>query len=672
MMTVNSDPLIAPGRVVGPVAGLAAMLLAAVGLLAESLMFTNPLVEQRADPWVHLHEDGYYYLIATVPAYDRIELRRARSLEGLRTAEPKDIWLKHESGPMSHHIWAPELHWIDGKWYVHFAAGRAEAIWEIRMYVLENESPDPLEGQWVEKGQIRTRWESFSLDATTFEHRGVRYLVWAQKDPEIRGNTNLYIARMDTPWSIVQPQVMLTRPEFEWEQIGYWVNEGPAVLIRNGRVFITYSASATDSNYCIGLLTADEDADLLDPDSWTKSPRPVFATWTVTGQYGPGHNSFTTTPDGKTDIMVYHARNYGRIEGEALRDPNRHTRAQVLEWNPDGTLNFGVPVPDGPLPQPMADKPLFRDPVHDGAADPVVIWNPARNRWWMFYTNRRANAPGLSGVSWVHGTRIGLAESRDGASWSYIGTAQIELPEAIGGREPTHWAPDVITAPDGTHHMFLTVVPGVFETWNHSRSLVRLTSTDLRHWRDAQVLSLASDRVIDATVLRLEDGAWRMWYNNERDGKSIYYADSPDLVTWTDRGKAVGDQGGEGPKVFRWHDVYWMITDVWDGLAVYRSDDALRWVRQPGGNLLQQPGRGADDGVKGGHADVLVNRDRAFLFYFTHPGRRGPDAGADGSEQRRSSIQIVELFHEHGRLVCDRNSPTHVRLIAPRGMGEND
>jgi GH43 family beta-xylosidase len=636
----------------------------ATGLFAESLSFSNPLVEQRADPWVHLH-DGQYYFIATVPEYDRIELRRARALDGLRNAEAKVIWTKHASGPMSHHIWAPELHRIDGKWYIHFAAGRAEAIWDIRMYVLENTSADPMEGEWKEKGQIRTRWESFSLDATTFEHRGVRYLVWAQKDPGIKGNTNLYIARMDTPWSIVQPQVMLTKPEFDWEQIGYWVNEGPAVLIRNGRVFITYSASATDSNYCMGLLTADENSDLLDPGSWSKSPRPVFATWSVTGQYGPGHNSFTTIPDGQADIMVYHARNYRRIEGEALRDPNRHTRAQLLNWNPDGTPDFSVPVPDGQLPEPMARKPLFRDPLYDGAADPVVIWNPQRKRWWMFYTNRRANVPGLTGVSWVHGTRIGIAESDNGAEWSYAGTAEIDLQGAFKEPNLTQWAPAVMTAPDGIHHMFLTVVPGVFADWNHPRFLVHLTSTDLRHWENPRVLKLASDRVIDAAVARLADGTWRMWYNNERDNKSIYYADSQDLLEWSGGGKAVGDQGGEGPSIFHWHDAYWMITDVWNGLAVYRSIDALNWTRQAGENLLQRPGRGADDAVKGGHADVLVNNNRAFLFYFTHPGRTGPNARADTHEQRRSSIQVVEMFHAEGRLTCDRDAPTHLRLMQP-------
>jgi len=314
----------------------------------------------------------------------------------------------------------------------------------------------------------------------------------------------------------------------------------------------------------------------------------------------------------------------------------------------------------------VAPKPLYRDPVYDGAADPVVIWNPHVGRWWMFYTNRRAKAPGLSGVAWVHGTAIGIAESADGGrTWTYLGTADIELAKEIASDEPSYWAPDVVTAPDGTHHMFLTVVPGVFENWQHPRDIVHLKSTDLRKWTLANVIKLASDRVIDASLFQFPDGTWRMWYNNERDRKSIYYADSPDLQSWTDKTKAVGDQGGEGPTVFHWHGWYWMITDVWDGLAVYRSDDALNWTRQSGGNLLQTPGRGPDDQVKGSHAYALVNEGRAYLFYFTHPGRRGPDARRDRYEQRRSSIQVVELKEENGRLTCDRDQPTRIRLVPP-------
>jgi beta-xylosidase len=314
----------------------------------------------------------------------------------------------------------------------------------------------------------------------------------------------------------------------------------------------------------------------------------------------------------------------------------------------------------------IAPKPLYRDPVYDGAADPVVIWNPQVERWWMFYTNRRANVPNLPGVSWVHGTPIGIAESADaGVTWNYVGTADIDAPAAAGD-QPTFWAPDVIRGHDGRWHMFLTIVPGVFNDWGHPRDIYHLTSSDLRTWRDPQLLRLAADRVIDSSLLQMPDGTWRMWYNHERDGKSIYVADSPDLVQWTDRGRARGvGNRCEGPKVFHWRGKYWMVVDQWRGLGVFRSDDAQQWEPQPE-NLLANPGTGNDDQVQGQHADVLVNADRAYLFYFTHPGRRGDEARRDGTEQRRSSIQVVELgVDDAGFLVCDRDAPTRIRLEPP-------
>jgi hypothetical protein len=317
----------------------------------------------------------------------------------------------------------------------------------------------------------------------------------------------------------------------------------------------------------------------------------------------------------------------------------------------------------------IAAKPLFRDPVYDGAADPVVVWNAERRRWWMFYTNRRANAPGLPGVAWVHGTRIGIAESADaGATWHYVGTADIALPPELGGADATHWAPDIVRADDGTYHMFLTVVPGVFTDWKHARVIVHLTSTDLRTWRRPEAIALAGDKVIDATLARLPDGGWRMWYDNELDHKYMYYADSPDLVHWRDRGLAVA-QRGEGPKVFHWRGAWWMIEDLWHGLGVFRSSDALHWQRQAS-TLLEQPGLGPEDGVMGGHPDVVVNGERAFLFYFVHPGRRGPDAKLDGPEQRRSLIQVTELIEEGGVLRVERDRPTHIRLDPPHRSGD--
>ncbi|MEW1720347.1 glycoside hydrolase family 43 protein [Streptomyces sp. NPDC093109] len=326
------------------VPGVAASASAATSAAA----FRNPLIEQRADPHIQRHTDGQYYFTATAPEYDRIVLRRSPTIRGLATAEESVIWRRHTSGDMGAHIWAPELHHIDGKWYVYFAAGRTDDVWKIRIWVLENDSADPFTGTWREKGRITTAWDTFSLDATTFAHRGTRYLAWAQYEPGMDNNTAIFLSAMANPWTLTGPQVRLTTPEFDWECVGYRVNEGPAVIQRNGRVFLSYSASATDHHYCMGLLTADTRADLLDPGSWSKSPTPVFASSDATGQYGPGHNTFTVAEDGRTDVLVYHARQYKEITGDPLHDPNRHTRVQRLGWRRDGTPDFGVPVADGP------------------------------------------------------------------------------------------------------------------------------------------------------------------------------------------------------------------------------------------------------------------------------------------------------------------------------------
>jgi GH43 family beta-xylosidase len=321
--------------------------LLASGVAGAAPTFDNPLVRQRADPHVTLHADGYYYYTATVPEYDRIELRRTRDLNDLGKAETRVAWRKHASGPMSFHIWAPELHHIDGRWFLYFTAGRADAPLDIRLYVLENAAANPLEGSWIERGQLKTGWESFSLDATTFALEGQRYLLWTQRPASATGHiTGVYIAKMNSPLSIDGPATLLTLPEYPWEKVKFDVNEAPAVLVKNGRVFMTYSAAATDASYALGMLTARAGANLLDPKAWTKSAQPVFKSSQATGQFGPGHNSFTTTPDGKTDILVYHARSFEQIPGDSLQDPNRHTRAQALRWKADGTPEFGEPVAD--------------------------------------------------------------------------------------------------------------------------------------------------------------------------------------------------------------------------------------------------------------------------------------------------------------------------------------
>lgn len=314
---------------------------------AATMSFSNPLIPQRADPFVYRHSDGFYYFTASVPEYDRIELRRSATIAGLAAAKPVDVWHKPDTGPMSELIWAPEIHHIDGAWYVYFAAAPSreikDGLFQHRIYILGTHAANPLEGPWEVKGHMDTGRDTFCLDATCFRHRGQLYFVWAQKHAQIPGNSNLYIAPMASPTRLAGPPVMLSRPEYEWEIQGFLVNEGPAVIVRHGKVFISYSASATDARYCMGLLHADERADLLQAGSWSKSSEPVFTTSAERGVFGPGHNSFTVSEDGTRDLLVYHARNYREIEGDPLWNADRHTCVQPLQWDGRGMPVFGLP-----------------------------------------------------------------------------------------------------------------------------------------------------------------------------------------------------------------------------------------------------------------------------------------------------------------------------------------
>ncbi len=254
----------------------------------------------------------------------------------------------------------------------------------------------------------------------------------------------------------------------------------------------------------------------------------------------------------------------------------------------------------------------------------------------------------------------GIATSQDGVHWQYLDTASINYRPDEGY---TFWAPDIIKDKD-TWHLFVTYVPGIFSNWNHPRNIVHCTSTDLLNWTFVSVLPFSYPAVIDPSVMKTKTG-WRLWYNNEKDGKSIYYADSKDLYHWEDKGKATAIKG-EGPKVFYWQHRYWMIVDQWKGMAVLRSDDLLHWTQQEI-RILEKPGKGKDDEAIGGHCDVVVNEGKAFLYYFTHPGRSKLHPSPENVfEARRSVIQLAELKYNDGIISCDRDAP--VATLQPPPM----
>lgn len=302
--------------------------------------YNKPFIPQRADPYVCRHTDGTYYFTASVPEYDRIVLRSASTLDGLRCAAEKEIWHKHEKGIMSAHIWAPELHYIDGRWYIYYAAGDVDDIWAIRPYALECVGQDPMRDSWTELGRIQGAddfsFQDFSLDMTVFEHRGEWYAIWAEKVNVGKKISNLYLARMKSPTCLKSEQVLLSAPDYDWERVGFWVNEGPAVLKRGGKIYVTYSASATGACYCMGLLSIEEEGELLNPRAWKKERYPILHSDREKGLFGPGHNCFVKAEDGVTDVMFYHARPYDEIDGDPLYDPNRHTYRMEVRWGRDG------------------------------------------------------------------------------------------------------------------------------------------------------------------------------------------------------------------------------------------------------------------------------------------------------------------------------------------------
>lgn len=305
--------------------------------------FNKPFIIQRADPYVYRHEDGSYWFAASVPEYDRIILRRSDTLDGLSIAEEVTVWEKHKSGIMSIHIWAPELHYVEGKWFVYFAGGDIADIWAIRPYVLMCEGPDPLKDSWKELGKLEAAddfsFQDFSLDMTIFQNKNKWYCVWAEKVNIGKKISNLYIAEMESPTKLATAQVLLSSPDYDWERVDYWVNEGPAVLQHDGKIYLTYSASATGECYCMGMLSIEADQELLNPRAWKKERLPVLKTDRAKGLFGPGHNSFTKAENGE-DVMIYHARQYDEITGDPLYDPNRHTYRMIVKWSKEGLPIF--------------------------------------------------------------------------------------------------------------------------------------------------------------------------------------------------------------------------------------------------------------------------------------------------------------------------------------------
>jgi GH43 family beta-xylosidase len=337
--------------------------LAACGILSGQTQtaLINPLMSSGADPWI-TYRGGYYYFMHTTGSTLRIW--RSRTLADLAHAENRVVWRAPATGPYSREVWAPELHYLRGKWYIYFAADAGSNA-SHRIWVVECDSDDPLNGEWRMKGKVSDASDRWAIDATVFEQDSRLYMIWSGWEGDTNVAQHLYIAELSDPWTVKGPRVRLSSPDLPWEKVGDLVsrrdpelnpgldlldpphvdvNEGPEILRHGDRIFVIYSAGGcwTDS-YSMGMLTAHAGTDLLSAASWSKSPIPVFWQSPKAGAYGTGHGSFFQSPDGTEHWMVYHANS----EAHQGCGSHRAPRAQRFTWKADGTPDFGRPVPLG-------------------------------------------------------------------------------------------------------------------------------------------------------------------------------------------------------------------------------------------------------------------------------------------------------------------------------------
>ncbi|KAK4666243.1 hypothetical protein QC763_405590 [Podospora pseudopauciseta] len=305
------------------------LLLTALSLLqiTSAATFTNPLrARDGSDPHI-VHHDGFYYLMTTT--WTDLRLTRAKTLEGLKTGETKVVWTDTNAARCCN-VWAPELHRVDGVWYIYYTAGNRQNLDGQRSHVVRG-GAHPWDGQYSYAGQVTLDW---GIDGTVLTIGGKNYFIWScLPRPQWQ---SLCIAAMTSPTKIQAGWKLLSEPELAWERVGSPVNEGATALYNGTRVWVGYSGSYcwTDS-YQLGLLRYKGTGDPTEKGNWEKGREPVFSS--SEGNWGTGHNAFFTSPDGRETWNVYHATTVrtGNCDG------NRYTAAKRVEWRADGTPDLG-------------------------------------------------------------------------------------------------------------------------------------------------------------------------------------------------------------------------------------------------------------------------------------------------------------------------------------------
>lgn len=305
--------------------------IAQTGYAGDCYKLSNPL-KDGCDPWFYQYDGKYYYCYGTG---NGVGVRCADTIEGLIEAEHKQVYVAPSGTMYSNHYWAPELHCIDGKWYVYVCASD-DTNENHRMYVLCCDTPL---GEYEMLGKLTDSTDCWAIDGTVCEINGELYTIWSGWQGETDGEQELYIAHMSDPAHIDSERTLISKPQFKWEKNGMALNEAPEVLQYNGETYIVYSASGSwTDDYCLGMLKLCG-KNPLKKSSWAKCPVPVFSK--ANGVFGVGHCSFVKSADSKYNYIVYH----GMTESGAGWN-GRKVMIQRFEFVNDYPV-FGKPVAAG-------------------------------------------------------------------------------------------------------------------------------------------------------------------------------------------------------------------------------------------------------------------------------------------------------------------------------------
>lgn len=307
--------------------------------------FRNP-VWDGADPWMIKRGNEYYYCYS-----DNNSIVVSRSKYMTKKGSLKTIWRAPSNGWNSNCVWAPEIHFIDGHWYVYYAAGVSGPPYVYQRSGVLRSKTDDVFSDYEDMGMLYTgdhpddpTSNIWAIDLTVFKYHDKFYAIWSGWEKQENTDAtpqNLYISEMENPYTMKGTRVLLSSPEESWETGGPLnLNEGPEVLQHGNQLFVIYSCRESWLvDYRLGMLQLNSpDDNLLAPANWTKKG-PVFQGTPYV--YGVGHCSFVKSPDGTEDWIIYHSKK------STTPGWDRDVRMQPFTWNTDGTPNFGTPVPAG-------------------------------------------------------------------------------------------------------------------------------------------------------------------------------------------------------------------------------------------------------------------------------------------------------------------------------------